>query len=85
MQRDVYSGLLRPKKLRDLAKLYLGRSIQENGSCHDSRVDAKAAMDLYMLVKKDFDNFVAVSTIMTLRDAQNYRYTTVRNVAALPA
>jgi RNA exonuclease 4 len=62
MKRDPYTGVGRPMKLRDLAKLFLRRSIQQDGTSHDSCEDARAAMDLYMLVKKDFDHWTAVST-----------------------
>lgn len=46
MRFDVHTGTLRSQKLRDLTKHYLRRSIQEEGSYHDSCVDARAALDL---------------------------------------
>ena len=53
-----YDGLLRPSRLRDLARQHLGIMIQQDGQPHDSFQDACAAMALYRMVQRDWDAFV---------------------------
>lgn len=50
-------GLLRSQRLRTLTYQYLGRTIQQEGSCHNSCADAWAAMELYFLVQRDWENW----------------------------
>ena len=51
------NGFLRSQRLRTLTYQYLGRTIQQAGSCHNSCVDAWAAMELYRLVQRDWENW----------------------------
>ena len=51
-------SVLRPRRLRDLARVYLGVSIQQQGQEHDSLVDARAAMLLYKEVQSEWDCWV---------------------------
>lgn len=45
----------RSRKLRDLVKENLGLSIQENGQAHDSVDDARATMELFKLVREEWE------------------------------
>ena len=56
MRRSRRDGGLRCRRLVDLAKSFLGVTIQ-NGE-HSSVEDAAAAMSLYQLVKDDWDEWV---------------------------
>ncbi|CAB9511659.1 Interferon-stimulated 20 kDa exonuclease-like 2 [Seminavis robusta] len=56
---DHYTGYLRPQKLKNLSKVYLGRTIQEEGTCHDSCIDAQTALDLYKSVQTDWESAVS--------------------------
>lgn len=47
MQTRFDDGILWPRKLKDLAKLKLGRDIQIEGEPHSPYDDAKASLDLY--------------------------------------
>jgi len=48
-----YSGSYKPRRLRELTRIFLGKSIQEAEHC--SLEDAKATMELYKLVKSEWD------------------------------
>lgn len=50
------SGILCPRKLRDLSKEYLGVDIQ--GKQHDSVTDARAALGLFKLVEGEWERSV---------------------------
>lgn len=54
------SGRLRPRRLKDLAKERLDRDIQRDGEAHSSVEDARAAMDLYKSVRKDWEKSLLV-------------------------
>jgi RNA exonuclease 4 len=56
-------GKYRPRKLRDLVKEHLGLEIQVAGEAHCSIDDAKAAMDLYKLVREDWETEVLRASI----------------------
>lgn len=45
----------RPRKLRDLVKENLGLSIQQPGQAHDSTEDASATMNLFRLVREEWE------------------------------
>ena len=47
MQTRFDDGILWPRKLKDLAKVKLGRDIQIEGEPHSPYDDAKASLDLY--------------------------------------
>jgi len=51
-------GVLWPRKLKDLAKTRLQREIQLDGRPHDPYEDAKAAMDLYRLVRINWERAI---------------------------
>jgi len=53
MKSHYSTGALQPRRLRDLSLSLLGKKIQLDE--HDSLEDARAAMDLYKLVKTDWD------------------------------
>uniref|UniRef100_A0A6U3UEZ7 RNA exonuclease 4 n=1 Tax=Ditylum brightwellii TaxID=49249 RepID=A0A6U3UEZ7_9STRA len=55
VSRGRNGGKLRPRKLRDLTKQFLKRDIQVQGESHDSIDDAKAAMDLYKVVRVQWE------------------------------
>jgi RNA exonuclease 4 len=57
MQID-YSGMWRPRRLRDLARQHLGILIQQAGVEHDSMEDACAAMALYKTVQNEWDSMI---------------------------
>lgn len=48
-------GKLRPRKLRDLVKEHVGRTIQVEGEAHSSVDDANATMDLYKTVRDQWE------------------------------
>ena len=48
-----YCGSFKPRRLRELTRIFLGKTIQEAEHC--SLEDAKAAMELYKLVKVEWD------------------------------
>lgn len=54
MKFDRYGNLCQ-QKLRHLVREHLGRSIQQNGTEHDSLIDACAAMDLFKLVETQWE------------------------------
>jgi DNA polymerase III epsilon subunit-like protein len=54
MKVDQFGGL-RPRRLRDLARMHLGILIQQEDRPHDSREDACAAMALYRSVQGEWD------------------------------
>ena len=54
--------VLRPRRLRDLARVYLGVLIQQAGQEHDSLEDARAAMLLYKEVQSEWDYWVTTCT-----------------------
>lgn len=45
----------RPRKLRDLVKQHLGKDIQVAGESHDSIEDASSAMELFKLVREEWE------------------------------
>jgi RNA exonuclease 4 len=45
----------RPRKLRDLVQENLGKAIQVAGEAHDSLEDSRAAMELFQLVRKQWE------------------------------
>ena len=47
------------RKLKDLAKQHLGRSIQVEGAPHDPAEDARSALDLYKKFAKEWDAWSA--------------------------
>lgn len=51
-------GKLKPRKLRDIAKEFLNRSIQVEGQEHNSVDDAKAAMDLYIRARTAWERHI---------------------------
>lgn len=51
-------GKLRPRKLRDLVKEYLGITIQKEGQAHTSVEDAQATMKLYKKVREQWEKEV---------------------------
>ena len=51
------NGFLRSQRLRTLTQQYLGRNIQQEGSCHNSCVDAWAALELYFLVSSAWEHW----------------------------
>lgn len=53
-------GKLRPRKLKDLSKEKLGLEIQKDGEAHSSVDDARAAMELYKLVRSKWEKEIAV-------------------------
>jgi RNA exonuclease 4 len=53
MKVDPNTGAYQARRLRDLSQNILGKVIQQNE--HDSLEDARAALNLYMLVKPDWD------------------------------
>ena len=50
------SSLGQAKSLKNLSKEFLGKTIQEGS--HSSVIDAKAAMALYKINEKDWENHV---------------------------
>mmetsp|Transcript_27035 Transcript_27035/g.40622 ORF Transcript_27035/g.40622 Transcript_27035/m.40622 type:complete len:429 (+) Transcript_27035:70-1356(+) len=48
-------GKLRPRKLRDLVKEQVGLTIQKEGEAHTSVEDAKATMELYKVVRGQWE------------------------------
>merc|ERR1711981_1418242 len=46
---------LRPRKLKELASKYLNWEIQKDGESHSPYDDALAAMDLYKLVRSNWE------------------------------
>ena len=53
-------GKLKPRKLRDITKEYLGQDIQVKGEEHDSIDDARAAMNLYIRARGAWERTIAV-------------------------
>eukprot|EP00538_Stauroneis_constricta_P013319 CAMPEP_0119546624 /NCGR_PEP_ID=MMETSP1352-20130426/961_1 /TAXON_ID=265584 /ORGANISM="Stauroneis constricta, Strain CCMP1120" /LENGTH=333 /DNA_ID=CAMNT_0007591345 /DNA_START=234 /DNA_END=1235 /DNA_ORIENTATION=+ len=51
-------GILWPRKLKDLAQTRLQRHIQQDGRPHDPYEDAKAALDLYRLVRCNWESAI---------------------------
>jgi RNA exonuclease 4 len=45
----------RPRKLRDLVQQHLNKAIQVQGESHDSLDDARATMELFQLVRKQWE------------------------------
>jgi DNA polymerase III epsilon subunit-like protein len=58
-RREGYPDRYQPRKLKDLALEFLGKTIQVEGAPHDSAEDARAVLDLY---KAYPDKFVSSST-----------------------
>lgn len=54
-----FQGTLVPRRLRELSLDKLDRTIQEEGQCHDSVIDAIAAMDLYKMARKRWEKTMA--------------------------
>lgn len=61
--------LLRPRKLRDLAYEKLGQQIQANCESHCPIEDATAALDLYKVVRPDWETVIAAQ-VNAARDAE---------------
>ena len=57
MRVDYCTGVLCSQKLRTLTYQYFGRTIQEEGSCHNSCEDAWAALELYFLVQNEWEEW----------------------------
>ena len=68
-------GMLRPRRLRDLARMYLGVLIQQEGKEHDSLEDARAAMLLYRAVQTEWDYWVSCNRSNTAPNSP-YKYVT---------
>ncbi|KAL3925289.1 MAG: hypothetical protein SGILL_000514, partial [Bacillariaceae sp.] len=58
MQIRFDDGVRWPKKLSELTKTRLGREIQQTGVPHCPREDAMAALDLYKLVRKNWEKAI---------------------------
>lgn len=55
MKTRFDDGVLWPRKLKELAEEKLGQEIQQDGMEHSPIEDAKAALDLYKLVRKKWE------------------------------
>ena len=53
-KREGYPDRLQPRKLKDLAAEYLGKSIQMEGVPHDSAEDARAVVELFRALPDKF-------------------------------
>lgn len=56
-----YHKKWRPRKLRDLVREFVGESIQQEGQSHDSVEDARATMDLFKTVCKQWEEELELS------------------------
>jgi RNA exonuclease 4 len=59
MRRNLCSGTMRPRKLKELASEILHQDIQVSGRPHSSYEDALAALDLYRSVRIEWENTIA--------------------------
>jgi RNA exonuclease 4 len=71
MKWDPTTGAYQARRLRDLSQSILGQTIQQNE--HDSLEDARAALNLYMLVKPDWDYTVEFWSRQSRTHSQHHR------------
>jgi RNA exonuclease 4 len=70
MKLDPTTGAYQARRLRDLSQSILGKVIQQNE--HDSLEDARAALNLYLLVKPDWDYTVEFWSRQSRNRSQPY-------------
>jgi DNA polymerase III epsilon subunit-like protein len=73
VRREGFSDRLQPRKLKDLAAEFLGKTIQVEGVPHDSAEDARTVIDLYKAYPDKFTKYIDTKPEPNVRNTANTR------------